>query len=108
MPCCCPDCQSKISYGVFLKGKKKKRYVNLNAWNYHFVITTSSVIADAGCCLKFDAGPRKYYECPKTCETCISVCENTILHTNRKVYDAQNATIGQTKNLQQTYQRCSF
>lgn len=38
----------------------------------------------------------------------LSAFENTILHINSKVYGVQNTAIGQTKHLQQTYQRCDF
>lgn len=72
------------------------------------MIPTSSAIDEADCCLKFDAGPSKYYGYSKAHETCISAFENTILHINNKVYDVQNIAIGQTKHLQQTYQRCNF
>lgn len=72
------------------------------------MILTSSAIADVGCCLKFDAGPSKYYRYSKARETCISAFENTVLRISSKVYDIQNTAIGQTKHLQQTYQRCNF
>lgn len=54
------------------------------------MIPTSSAIADAGCCWKFDVGPSKYYRYSKEHETCMSAFENTILHSNSKVYDVQN------------------
>lgn len=73
MLCYCPNCQNKMSYlaaawyvvvfRVFFKEKMK--YVNLNAYNYHFVIPISNAIADAGYILNFGVGPSKYYRYSK-------------------------------------------
>ena len=64
------------------------------------MIPTSSTIAGAGCSLKFDADPSKYYQCSKAHKTCISAFENILVHVNSEVYDVENTAVGQTKHLQ--------